>query len=73
MGSIEGCKFVKKDYGPPWAGPIFSKGGIIDQMFQQIYVGGADPEAAWQDALTQMKQVQEEWLAAHPDWTPPQY
>ncbi|RME84601.1 MAG: sugar ABC transporter substrate-binding protein [Caldilineae bacterium] len=73
MGSIEGCNFIKKDYGPPWGGPIFSRGGIIDVMFQQIYVGGTDPEVAWKDAVEQMKQVQEEWLAAHPDWEPPQY
>ncbi|NOZ71423.1 MAG: sugar ABC transporter substrate-binding protein [Chloroflexi bacterium] len=73
MGSVEGCNFIKKDYGPPWGGPIFSKGGIIDLMFQHIYVGGTDPEEAWQDAVAQMKQVQEEWLAAHPDWQPPTY
>ena len=72
MGSVVGCTFDKKDYGPPWGGPIFSKGGIIDQMFQQIYVGGVDPETAWKDAVAQMKQVQDEWLAAHPDWQPPQ-
>ncbi len=73
MGSVEGCAFNKKDYGPPWGGPIFSKGGVLDQMFQQIYVGGTDPEIAWQDAVAQMKQIQDEWLAAHPDWTPPTY
>ncbi len=73
MGSVEGCNFVKKDYGPPWGGPIFSKGGIIDLMFQQIFVGGEDPETAWKDAVAKMKDVQDEWLAAHPDWTPPTY
>ena len=72
MGSVVGCTFDKKDYGPPWGGPIFSKGGVIDQMFQQIYVGGTDPEVAWKDAVAQMKQIQDEWLAAHPDWQPPQ-
>ncbi|HEY62328.1 MAG TPA: sugar ABC transporter substrate-binding protein [Anaerolineae bacterium] len=73
MGSVEGCTFEKKDYGPPWGGPIFSKGGIIDLMFQSIYIGGEEPESAWQEAITQMKQVQQEWLAEHPDWKPPQY
>ncbi len=73
MGSIEGCDFVKKDYGPPWAGSVFSKGGIIDVMFQEIYVAGKDPEAAWQDAVALIEQAREEWLAAHPDWEPPTY
>jgi ABC-type glycerol-3-phosphate transport system substrate-binding protein len=73
MGSIEGCNFVKKDYGPPWAGPVFSRGGIVDVMFQEIYVGGKDPEAAWQEAVEKITQVREEWLADHPDWEPPTY
>jgi ABC-type glycerol-3-phosphate transport system substrate-binding protein len=73
MGSIEGCTFVKKDYGPPWAGPVFSKGGIIDVMFQEIYVGGKDPEVAWQEAVEKIKQTREEWLAEHPEWEPPTY
>lgn len=73
MGSIEGCDFVKKDYGPPWAGTVFSSGGIIDVMFQEIYVGGKDPEAAWQEAVEKIKQAREEWLAEHPDWEPPTY
>ncbi len=73
VGSIEDCKFVKKDYGPPWAGPVFSRGGIIDLMFQEIYIGGKDPETAWQEAVTKIKQAMEEWKAAHPDWKPPSY
>jgi ABC-type glycerol-3-phosphate transport system substrate-binding protein len=73
MGSMEGCNFVKKDYGPPWGGPIFSSGGIIDLMFQSIYIGGESPEAAWQEATKQINQVRDEWLAEHPDWEPPQY
>ncbi len=73
MGSIEGCNFVKKDYGPPWAGPVFARGGIIDLMFQEIYIGGKDPEAAWQEAVEKIKQAREEWLDAHPDWQPPTY
>jgi ABC-type glycerol-3-phosphate transport system substrate-binding protein len=71
MGSVQGCTFDKQDYGPPWGGPIFSSGGIIDLMMQSIHVDGADPEVAWQDAISQMNQVQEEWLAEHPDWEPP--
>ncbi len=73
MGSVVGCKFVKRDYGPPWGSAIFSKGGVIDLMFQQIYVGGKDPEVAWKDAVKQIKQIRQEWLAAHPNWKPPQY
>ena len=63
--------FDKQDYGPPWGGPIFSRGGIIDIMFQNIYVGGDSPEAAWQEAVGLMQTAQEEWLADHPDWEAP--
>jgi multiple sugar transport system substrate-binding protein len=71
MGSVVGCDFNKIDYAPPWAGAVFSNGGIIDLMFQGIYVGGKDPEQAWNEANAQIKQVIEEWKAAHPDWQPP--
>ncbi len=71
MGSMQGCRFVKNDYGPPWGGPIFSRGGIIDLMLQEIYINGTEPEVAWQDAVAQMEQVQADWLAEHPDWEPP--
>jgi hypothetical protein len=71
MGSVVGCDFDKQDYGPPWGGPIFSRGGIIDIMFQNIYIGGVSPEDAWQEAIGLMNEAQEEWLADHPDWTPP--
>jgi ABC-type glycerol-3-phosphate transport system substrate-binding protein len=71
MGSVVGCDFDKQDYGPPWGGPIFSRGGIIDIMFQNIYIGGDSPEDAWQEAIGLMKEAQEEWLADHPDWTAP--
>ena len=73
MGSIEGCDFVKKDFGPPWAGPVFSRGGIIDLMFQEIYINDTDPEEAWQDAIAQMKEAEETWKAENPDWEPPSY
>jgi ABC-type glycerol-3-phosphate transport system substrate-binding protein len=73
MGSVEGCTFKRKDYGPPWAGPIFSRGGIIDLMFQQIYIGGQDPEVAWQDAVTKIRDAMDQWKADHPDWQPPTY
>jgi multiple sugar transport system substrate-binding protein len=73
MGSVAGCKFDKKDYGPPWGSEVFSKGGIIDLMFQNIYVGGQDPEQAWNDANTKIKKVMDDWKAAHPDWKPPVY
>lgn len=71
MGSVVGCNFDKQEYGPPWGGPIFSRGGIIDIMFQNIYIGGESAEDAWQEAVDLMKEAQDEWLADHPDWTPP--
>ncbi len=73
MGSVVGCTFDKKDYGPPWAGPIFSRGGIIDLMFQEIYIGGKDPEVAWQEAVEKIREVVDQWKAEHPDWQPPTY
>ncbi|MCP4356880.1 MAG: sugar ABC transporter substrate-binding protein [Chloroflexi bacterium] len=72
MGSMQGCDFVKHDYGPPWGGAVFSRGGILDLMLQEIYIGGKDTETAWQEAIEQMVQVQEDWLAEHPDWVPPE-
>jgi len=71
MGSVVGCDYNKQDYGPPWGGPIFSRGGIIDTMFQSIYIGGVSVEDAHQEAIGLMNEAQEEWLADHPDWTPP--
>ena len=73
MGSVVGCTFDKKDYSPPWAGPVFSKGGIVDLMFQNIYVGGKDPEQAWNEANIQIKKAMDDWKTAHPDWKPPTY
>lgn len=74
MGSVnpDDCSFNPVSYGPPWGAPIFSTGGIIDVMFQEIYVGGRSPEEAWNDAVAQMQEVQAAWLAEHPDWTVPQ-
>ncbi len=72
MGSMQGCDFVKHEFGPPWGGAIFSRGGIIDLMFQEVYIGGKDTETAWQEAVEQMVQVQEDWLAEHPDWVAPE-
>jgi len=71
MGSVVGCAFDKQEYGPPWGGPIFSRGGIIDIMFQNIYIAGESVEDAHQEAITLMKEAQDEWLEDHPDWTPP--
>ena len=73
MGSIEGCEFVKKDYGPPWGGAIFSRGGIIDLMFQKIYIGDEEPADAWATAVTEIEQAVADWKSDHPDWEPPQY
>jgi ABC-type glycerol-3-phosphate transport system substrate-binding protein len=71
MGSVEGCSFNKRDYGPPWGGAVFSRGGIIDIMFQEIYIGGRTPEDAWTDAVALMQEAQADWLADHPDWQAP--
>ncbi|MBZ0275768.1 MAG: sugar ABC transporter substrate-binding protein [Anaerolineae bacterium] len=70
MGSVQACSFHSVNYGPPWGGPIFSTGGIIDTMLQSIYFG-ADPEEAWNTAVAAMTTVQETWLADHPNWAPP--
>lgn len=74
MGSVNptDCSFNPVQYGPPWGGPIFSTGGIIDVMFQEIFVGGRSPEDAWNNAVSQMREVQDSWLADHPDWAAPQ-
>lgn len=71
MGSVQGCEFNRQEYGPPWGGPIFSRGGIIDLMLQSIFLGEKTAEEAWQDAVAEMTEVQEAWLAEHPDWVPP--
>ena len=71
MGSVVDGKFEKNDYGPPWGGPIFSSGGILDIMFQNIYIGGVSVEDAHAEAIGLMIETQDEWLADHPDWTAP--
>jgi multiple sugar transport system substrate-binding protein len=71
MGSVVDGVFDKQDYGPPWAGPIFSSGGIIDTMYQNIYIGGVSVEDAWSEAVELMTVVKDEWLVDHPEWTPP--
>jgi N,N'-diacetylchitobiose transport system substrate-binding protein len=71
MGSVQGCSFDSVNYGPPWGGPIFSTGGVIDVMLQEIFIGGSAPEDAWNSAVDQMKQIQADWLANNPDWAPP--
>lgn len=62
MGSVVGCEFNKNNTPPAWGGPIFSSGGIIDLMLQDIYFGG-DAEAAWMNAVAEMERVQAEWMA----------
>jgi hypothetical protein len=71
MGSVQGCNFAKQDYGPPWAGAVFSSGGIIDLMLQEIFVNKTDPEVAWQDAVAKMQEATDKWKSEHPDWQPP--
>ena len=62
MGSVVGCEFNKNDSPPPWGGPIFSRGGVIDLMLQDIYFG-EDPEEAWSAAVEEMESVQAQWEA----------
>jgi hypothetical protein len=69
-GGRSGCSFSKNDFGPPWGGPIFSTGGIIYTMFQNIFIGGAHVEVAHAVTIVLMKEAHVEWLADHPDWTP---
>ena len=42
-------------------------------MFQEIYIGGKDPEVAWQEAVEKIREVVDQWKAEHPDWQPPTY
>lgn len=63
MGSVVGCNFNPQIGGPAWGGPIFSTGGVIDTMLQEIYLDAKSPEDAWNDAVAQMKQVQADWMA----------
>lgn len=63
MGSVVGCEFNSQIGGPPWGGAIFSTGGVIDTMLQEIYLGAKSPEEAWNDAVEEMRAIQEEWTA----------
>ncbi len=61
-GSVVGCSFEKNDSPPPWGGPIFSAGGVIDLMLQDIYFG-EDIESAWAAAVEEMEAIQAQWEA----------
>ncbi|MDQ7025100.1 MAG: sugar ABC transporter substrate-binding protein [Anaerolineae bacterium] len=64
MGSVSGCEFTPQFGGPPWGGAIFSSGGVIDTMLQEIYLDVKSAEEAWNDAVAEMISIQEEWEAA---------
>jgi ABC-type glycerol-3-phosphate transport system substrate-binding protein len=63
MGSVVGCEFTPQFGGPPWGGAIFSTGGVIDTMLQEVFLGQKDAETGWNDAVEQMRQIQEDWEA----------
>lgn len=63
MGSVVGCEFNSQIGGPAWGGAIFSTGGVIDTMLQEIYLGAKSPEEAWGDAVAAMVEIQAEWEA----------
>ena len=65
MGSVVGCTFTPQFGGPPWGGAIFSSGGVIDMMLQNIYLGEKSPEEAWGDAVAEMEAIQAEWEAGN--------
>jgi multiple sugar transport system substrate-binding protein len=71
MGSVAGCTYEPQFGGPPWGGPIFSTGGVIDNMLQQVFLGVSSPEDAWNNAVTEMERIKADWLEENPDWEPP--
>lgn len=71
MGSIRNGHFVRSDIVPPWGGAVFGTPGIVDNMLQEITLGGRDPEASWRDAVSKMEKIVSQWKAQHPTWQPP--
>lgn len=71
MGSIRNGHFVRSDIVPPWGGAVFGTPGIVDDMLQEITLGGRDPEASWQDAVSKLEKIVSQWKAQHPTWQPP--
>jgi ABC-type glycerol-3-phosphate transport system substrate-binding protein len=71
MGSIRQGRFVRSEVVPPWGSAVFGTPGIVDNMLQEITLGGRAPEAAWQDAVTELEKIVSQWKAQHPTWQPP--
>lgn len=71
MGSIRNGHFVRSDIVPPWGGDVFGTPGIVDNMLQEITLGGRDPEASWRDAVSKLEKIVSQWKAQHPTWQPP--
>ena len=71
MGAVNtsSCEFNPVYNIMPWGGEIF--GGFLDvKMIENVVVGGMTPEAAWEQAFTEMQAVVDTWKAEHPDWEP---
>lgn len=67
MGSISNGLFKRSDIAPPWAWEVFGTPGIVDTMLQNV-ANGNDPEQAWQEAVSKMKQTVDSWKSMHPQW-----
>ena len=60
-------------YNPaPWGGPLWAGTTTVDgAMIQKIVVEGSSVDDAWKWAVDELTNVRDNWLAEHPDWTPP--
>src|SRR6266542_3810665 len=70
MGSTNGQKFDKTSNTCPWASDVWGKSAVDNTLFQEILIQGKDPEAAWKDASTKLKQIADTWKSANPTWKP---
>ncbi len=70
MGSTIGQKFDKISNTCPWASDVWGKSAVDNTLFQEILIQGKDPEAAWKDASTKLKQIADTWKSANPTWKP---
>ncbi len=71
MGSVTEGEFKRADTPPPWAGAVFGTPGIVSNMLNEIALGNATPEAAWERAVAEMQLAVTDWKDQHPDWQPP--
>ncbi|MEW5958705.1 MAG: sugar ABC transporter substrate-binding protein [Chloroflexota bacterium] len=71
MGSLQHGRFVRSEVVPPWGSAVFGSPGIVDNMLQEITLGGRSPEAAWREAVTRLEKIVSQWKAQHPAWRPP--